>query len=104
MRRWGGPVRVVLVSLFVIAALFVFVFPSQALLTQRSEISDARENLATLQEQNERLAAEAARLADPAAIERLARERFNLVRPGERAFAVIPGPAAEPELPEVGDG
>lgn len=31
-----------------------------------------------------------------AEIERLAREQYNLVRPGEEAYAILPGPADRP--------
>lgn len=106
MRRFGAPVRAVLASLVVVGVLFVFVFPTRAYLAQRAEIGQVRDDLESLREQNARLAEEAARLSDPAEIEKIARERFHLVRPGEQAFAVVPAPEeptgpAEPTAPPV---
>jgi cell division protein FtsB len=102
MRRFEAPVRVVVASIVVVGALFVFVFPTKAYLEQRSEIDGVRADLATLREQNERLVEEAARLSDPREIEQIARERFNLVRPGEQAFAVIPAPDGEAPTATLG--
>ena len=90
MRRVTRPARVALASLAFVAILFMFVFPTQALLAQRSDLSGARTDLAVLREQNAKLEEEAARLRTPAEVERIARERFNMVRPGEQAFAVVP--------------
>jgi cell division protein FtsB len=46
-----------------------------------------------MHEQNERLAAEAKRLQTPAEIQRMAREQYHYVYPGEQAYSVIPAPA-----------
>jgi cell division protein FtsB len=88
----------VLVTLVLIAVLFLFVFPTRSYLGQQRELGRVRGDLATLREQNALLDQEARRLQDPDEVERIARERFDLVMPGEEAFAVIPAP--EP----AGDG
>jgi cell division protein FtsL len=93
MRRFTGRARIALASLVTVASLFLFVFPSQALLAQRGDITQAEREVALLREQNAKLAEESARLQTPEEIERLARQQFNMVRPGEEAFAVIPAPA-----------
>ncbi len=90
MKRWGRPARLAVLTLGVVAFLFAFAFPTRSLLAQRSEESDAREQLAALQDQTAKLEAESERLRSDEEIERLARERFNLVRPGEEAYAIIP--------------
>lgn len=92
MRRWGRSARVALASVALAAALLLFVFPTRSLIAQRHDISRARSRLEVIQSENNRLAEEAARLATPAEIERIAREQFHMVRPGERAFAVVPAP------------
>ncbi len=79
-----------LASLTLAAMLLLFVFPTRSLISQRGDISRARYDLEVIESENERLAEEAARLATPAEIERIARERFHMVRPGETAFAVVP--------------
>lgn len=98
------PVRPAIVAVAVVAVLVflgTFVFPTRTFLSQRAEIADAQEQLAVLEEQNEALAAQADKLRDDAEIERLAREQYNLVKPGEEAYALLPttGPADEPPAP-----
>jgi cell division protein FtsB len=87
-----GPARIAILSLVIVAILFLFVFPTRSFLAQRNQISDAQHDLAILRAQNARLAKEAARLQTDAEIERIAREEYHMVRPGERAYAVIPAP------------
>jgi hypothetical protein len=65
--------------------------------------------LQVLGEQNEDLQQRAKRLQTDAEIERLAREQYNLVKPGEEAYAVLPppskagAPAADAPTPEPED-
>ncbi|MBW8826134.1 MAG: septum formation initiator family protein [Acidobacteria bacterium] len=77
-----------------LAVLLTFVFPTRSFLAQRASITDARQQLRVLDQQNDQLAARAAQLRDDAEIERIAREQYNLVRPGEEAYAVLPPPGA----------
>lgn len=89
----------------VIGVVFLAVFPTRTYLSQRNDLNNTERRLAVLTRQNEELSARVARLNTEAEIERLAREQYNLVRPGEEAFAILPpagppppgpGPAAEP--------
>ena len=91
--------RLVLLMLVFVAFLFVFVFPIRTLLAQRRETQQVRERLEVLQEQNQALGREAGRLRSDAEIERIARERFNLVRPGETPYAVVPVPTTTTTTP-----
>jgi cell division protein FtsB len=84
--------RLAVASLVLIGALFLFVFPTSAVLHQRSQLSDAEERLAVLKEQTHRLDEQSDRMQSDQEIERLARDRFNMVRPGEQAWAVVPAP------------
>jgi cell division protein FtsB len=93
MRRRLG---VVLVTLAFVAVLFVAVFPSRTFLAQRASLSRAEEQVAVLGEQNRLLEERARLLRDDAEIERLAREEYHLVRPGEEAYVVLPGPDRPP--------
>jgi cell division protein FtsB len=77
-------------SIFVVGVLLVGVFPTRTYLAQRAAISRASEQLDVLQQQNATLEERADLLTSDAEIERLARERYNLVRPGEEAYAVLP--------------
>jgi cell division protein FtsB len=66
------------------------------LMAQRERAVVLARELSTLREENERLARDIAALrADPAAIERIAREELGLARPGETVFLIRePSPAA----------
>jgi cell division protein FtsB len=75
-----------------VALLFVFVFPIRTLLAQRDDTDAVREQLQLLREQSAELEDEAERLQTDAEVERIARERYNLVRPGETPWAVVPTP------------
>ncbi len=86
------------VALLMVAAMFVGVFPTRSYLRQRRERAAVSAQLSELREQNAKLAAEKRRLQSNAEIERIARDRYNLVMPGEKAYAVVPGEVA----PEVG--
>ena len=82
------------VLIAVIGLLFVGVFPTRTWLAQRKDHAAAVEQLRVLEEQNEVLAARVEALQSDAEIERLAREQYNLVRPGEEAYAVLPAPTS----------
>ncbi len=86
MRRsaWG------VVAVVLIGVLFVAVFPSRTYLAQTRSIELAERRVSILSSQNDKLAARVQRLNTDAEIERLAREQYNLVRPGEEAYAILP--------------
>ena len=90
LRRAVWPI---VVSVVFVVVLFAAVFPTRTYLAQRASISRAQEQLSVLEEQNAALEEKAAQLRDDAEIERLAREQYNLVKPGEEAYAVLPPPS-----------
>ena len=95
MRRvWPLVATVVVVGL-----VFLAVFPTRTYLSQRRDLANTQRRLAVLSGQNRELSGRVARLNTDAEIERLAREQYNLVRPGEEAFAILPPPG-----PPVLDG
>ena len=82
-------------SLAVVAILFVFVFPTRSYLAQRGQVErraqhDVRRAAASRTTSSQR---EAKQLQTPAEIERMAREQFNMVYPGEQAYNVGRSPA-----------
>jgi cell division protein FtsB len=91
--------RLAITSLVLIGALFVFVFPTSALLHQRGQLHAAQQRLNVLTEQNARLSEQSKRVLSNSEIERLARSRFNMVRPSEQAWAIVPGPTTTTTLP-----
>ena len=84
----------VVVSVVAVGVLFVAVFPTRTWLAQRQDLEATERRLAVLTAQNHELAGRVARLNTDAEIERLAREQYNLVRPGEEAYAILPAPPA----------
>jgi cell division protein FtsB len=84
--------RIVVASVIFIGILFGAVYPTRTYLTQQRELRAAHHKLEVFKEQNGRLEAEAKRLESDEEIERIARARFNLVKPGEEAYAIVPVP------------
>ena len=84
----------VLVAMVLVGVLFVAVFPTRTWLGQRHESAAATHQLQVLDSENAKLAARVKALKSDDEIERLAREQYNLVKPGEEAYALLPGPSA----------
>jgi cell division protein FtsB len=94
--RWRTVARVaawVTAIAAVAVVLLVFVFPTRTYLAQRRQLADAANQLHLLDTQNAALATQVARLQTDAEIERIAREQYHLVRPGESAIAILPAPS-----------
>jgi cell division protein FtsB len=87
-------VRLAFGTIVLIGALFVFVFPTRALLSQRSTISATQQQVNLLHKENAALGRQAQQLQSGTAVDRIARERYDMVRPGEQAWVVVPAPAA----------
>jgi cell division protein FtsB len=84
--------RVVVASVIFIGILFGAVYPTKTYLAQQRDLKRAEHRLEVFREQNGRLETEAKRLESDEEIERIARARFNLVKPGEEAYAIVPVP------------
>jgi cell division protein FtsB len=97
--------RIVVASVIFIGILFGAVYPTRTYLAQQRELRAAHHKLELFKQQNGRLEAEAKRLESDEEIERIARARFNLVKPGEEAYAIVPvppkpaAPGASPPAP-----
>lgn len=103
-RRVGRALWPALVTLGLVLVLFTAVFPTRTFLAQRSATASAQEQLWVLREQSAALEARAEQLQDDVEIERLAREHYNLVMPGEEAYAMLPTaapPTTVPPAPET---
>src|SRR4051794_10500182 len=88
--RKAWPVLLVMV---LVGVLFVAVFPTRTWLAQRHESAAATQELRVLDGENSKLTSRVQALQSDAEIERLAREQYNLVKPGEEAYALLPGQA-----------
>lgn len=93
-RRRAIALRASVTALVVVGLLFVVVFPVSAWLDQRSALDQSERRLQTLQRERKRLDRQAARMTTPSEVEKVARDRFGMVRPGEQAYAAVPGPSA----------
>jgi cell division protein FtsB len=85
-------VRVLLGAMAAVALLFVFVFPARTLLAQRQQTEKERSELQLLNEQSRKLEEESRRLQSDAEVERMAREQYGFVYPGEHPYVVVPPP------------
>jgi cell division protein FtsB len=88
-------------SVTVIGILFIGVYPTRTYLSQRAALSKAQHQLTVLQDENAKLDQQATNLNTDSEIETLAREKYNLVRPGEEAYAILPAPPPKIDLPAV---
>lgn len=95
----GAGAWLVVAVLALVGVLFLAGLPARAYVAQRRERADVAARVEALAAENRELAAREARLQTDAEIERLARRHYNLVRPGEEVFAIIPAPPAAPATP-----
>ena len=92
---------ILLGSVTVIGALFIGVYPTRTYLAQRSALQTKQHQLDVLQAENAKLDQQAADLNTDSKIETIARENYNLVRPGEEAYAILPAPPPKITVPPV---
>jgi cell division protein FtsB len=84
-------------ALVLVAFLFVFVFPTRTYLQQRGDKNAAEHHLQLLRQQTQRLKDRTEKLGSGAEIERMARERFGMIRPGETPYVIVPAaPTTQP--------
>lgn len=91
--RWRA---VMFVTLLVAFGLVVSgVLPLQQYLERETQVDAAREELAALEARNADIAGDVEALLTDQEIERIAREQYGFVRPGEVGYVVIVPEAAE---------
>jgi cell division protein FtsB len=91
---WAPRTRIAVASLALVAMMFLFVFPTRSYIAQKRQVGRAANAVEVLEAQNEVLKRQADRLQTPSEIERLAREQFNMVMPGEQAYNVVETPSS----------
>ena len=96
-RQFSGRTVALLTVLFI--AALIMAQPLQLLLEQQNDIAQAQQQLAQEQQREQELETQLERWEDPAYVQQQARERFNMVMPGERKYLVIDD-EAEPAEPE----
>jgi cell division protein FtsB len=91
-----GRTRVVwfitLLLLVAVAVVFSNVFPFRQILAQQELVEQKEQTLAVLQEENSRLRTTADYLLTDQGVEKIARQDFGYVRPGEVAYVVVAPP------------
>jgi len=87
-----------LASVVLSGVLFLFVLPGRTYLAQQRSLAAAETRLQVLSNENRKLDQQIQHLQTDAEIERLARQQYGLVKPGEQAFAILP-PAQPPPAP-----
>ncbi|HKH07080.1 MAG TPA: septum formation initiator family protein, partial [Acidimicrobiales bacterium] len=90
LRRAGTRVG----SVAVAGVLIYAVFPVRTYLDQRAATRRAQEQIEVISEQNARLEEQVGRLDTDEEVERIAREQYGLVRPGEEPYGLLPVPQA----------
>ena len=88
-------------TMLAMVGLLVGVFPTRALLDQRSAMAQSEERLAFVEERNDQLADRVDALGTDEEIERIAREQYNLVFPGEEAYGLLPATPPPPVVPDA---
>ncbi len=81
---------VIIGGLALVGLLFAFVFPIRTFLAQRGQISAAETHLAQLQQETAQVEAQSKQLRGDAAVERIARQEYGLVKPGETPYVLVP--------------
>jgi cell division protein FtsB len=80
----------IMIGLALVGFLFAFVYPTRTYLHQRGQIQSAEERLDLIQRETEELQRDTERLKGDAEVERIAREQYGLVRPGETPYVIVP--------------
>jgi len=89
------------VALVILVALFYAVLPTRTFMDQGAALDETQAQLDALYEENDALRLRMEELARPEEIERLARSEYNLVYPGEKAYAMLPLAPAQVEVPDL---
>lgn len=100
-RRSGFGLSSLLLAAALVAVVVVLagIFPFRQIIASNRAVELAEEKLTAIEEENLQLEARIEALESPEEVERLAREQFGLVMPGEIGYVVVspPGEAPPPE-------
>jgi len=101
MRFWSRAALLAVIGVIVVAAvLLTNVLPIRSLMAEQRRVDQARDQLATIQQENTKLQADADFLSSDAGVEMVARRDFGLVKPGDTAYVVV-DPNDEGFTPDV---
>ena len=80
------PLKVILYAAFVGLLLASYVSPLQQIFESRSHILPLRSQLETIEKDNAARERTVEELQTPAGVERAARERYGMIKPGEKVY------------------
>ena len=100
-RAHGKLLGATLLTIALAAFLLIAYFPTRTYLSQRRDTQAAAHQLAALKAHNAALDRRITRLQTKDEIERIARQEYGLVRPGEESYAILPAPPPPVKLPNV---
>lgn len=97
-RRSAWPV---LFTIVLAGVLVLGVFPTRTYIQKRQDMTESEVRLQQLTEANDKAQKHVEALQSDAEIERIAREQYNLVKPGEETYHVLPAPKDPVQIPDV---
>jgi cell division protein FtsB len=99
-RGFGLGSFLILAVIIGLVAAAAGVLPFRQIIAQQRSVDLAQQQLDALIEENRRLEHQIGALQSPGEVERLAREQFGLVRPGDTAYVVVVPPGTESDDPQ----
>lgn len=96
-RGHSRPLAVLLYAAFIGLLLASYVAPLQQIVESRSRIPELRQELRAVEAKNAAYRRQIGELSTPEGVERAARERYGMIRPGEKVYII-------PDASEDGDG
>ena len=90
--RLSSAIKIALATVMCLVIWTWGVLPARNYMSQRTEVVALTEELAERRAANADLEQEIERLSTDEEVERMAREDFNLVYPGEEAYLILPAP------------
>ena len=97
-RTFSG--RIIVLTIVTLVVISFLVPTARSFFQQRSELNELQAEIAEETDRQDELYSELGRWEDPEFVRQQARERVNLVMPGERRYQVLGDPGDAEEIPE----
>jgi cell division protein FtsB len=86
------PLKVILYAAFIGLLLASYISPLQEIVEDRSNVSTLQANLEEVQKENAARERVVEGLETPEGVERAARERYGMIKPGEKVYIITGDP------------
>ena len=93
--RISRPLKVILYAAFIGLLLASYVSPLQDIVENRSRIASLRADIEEVERENAAKERAVEELQTPEGVERAARERYGMIKPGEKVY-IVPEEVEEP--------